>query len=110
MILHRLAAKHDLGHIDTVLCSAHLGNGTQMRLVRQCHVRQQHVEVAFADWDIAGLAGDKATVMQRRQQVSQFHQVFKRRDVAVTPTPLKVTYKRCSVDWSKNLVFAADRD
>jgi hypothetical protein len=81
-----------------------------MRFVRQCHVREQHVEVALTDRHIAGFAGDKAAVMQRGQQVSQFHQLFKRRYVAVAPTPFKVAYKRRSIDWSKNLVLAADRD
>ena len=110
MLIQGLTAEDNLGHINTVLRPAHLRDGTKMRFIGQGHVRQQHIEMTLADRHITGLAGHKTSVMQGRRHIGQSDEILKRRDVAITPTLLKIPHKRGAVDGRKHLMLAADRD
>ena len=110
MLIQGLTAEDNLGHINTVLRPAHLGDGAKVGLVRQGHVRQQHIEMPLADRHITGLAGHKTSVMQGRRHIGQSDEILKRRNVAITPALLKIPHKRSAIDGRKHLMPAADGD
>ena len=73
-------------------------------------MRQQHVEMTFGDRHIAGLAGDKPTMMQVGVHVGKTHKIAKSGNVPIAPTAFEITHEWCAVDRGEDLVLTTDPD
>ena len=108
MLIERVRAVQEARHRDAVLGPALFGDGAEVRLVGERHVREQHVEVALGYRDVARLAGDEPGMVQWRQRVGEFDEALEVGERAVAPTALEVAHEGRAIDGCKDLMRSAD--
>ena len=104
--LHEIGAEQQRRHIHRILRADRFGDRPHEGLVRQGHVRVQHVQVPLVHRHVGRLAHRAARMVQPFRHVAQFHEVAKIRDGGVTPPLLDRADEGRAVNRCQHKVFS----
>ena len=110
VVLHELLTKEDATHINRILRTGRLCHRPHERLIRQGHVREQHIQVTLVHRHIRRLANRTTRMVQPLGHIAKLHELLKIGHCCITTATLGITHKWRAVDWRQNKVLATNHN
>ena len=110
MVLDELCAEENSAHLDRVGGPRRGRDRTHEGLVRERHVRIEHIEVTLVDGNVRRFAYRAAGMMQPGTHVREFDEIPEVLERAIAATAIDIAHERRPVRRRKHGCTAADRD